>query len=77
MTKKRSTSKTDDDNDLIDRHAIVCYELVALGLVKEETMDMLNNKFDKMDEQGDGFISFDEAMKKGYLFENKDTKKVL
>ena len=40
-------------------------------------MDMLNNKFDKMDEQGDGFISFDEAMKKGYLFENKDTKKVL
>ena len=57
MTKKRSTSKTDDDNDLIDRHAFVCYELVALGLVKEETMDMLNNKFDKMDEQGDGFIS--------------------
>ena len=58
-------------------NAFVCYELVALGLVKEETMDMLNNKFDKMDEQGDGFISFDEAMKKGYLFENKDTKKVL
>ena len=73
----QSANLVDDDNDLIDRHAFVCYELVALGLVKEETMDMLNNKFDKMDEQGDGFISFDEAMKKGYLFENKDTKKVL
>eukprot|EP00943_MAST-04B_sp_MAST-4B-sp1_P007799 g7799.t1 len=82
-TKKRTKSigsngSGENDDILIDRFTFLCHELVALGLVKEESIDMINAKFDKMDESADGFVTFAEAKKQGYLVElNNENKKFL
>ena len=61
--------KTEDSLaiDRIDRHAFLCYELVSLGIVKQKTIEMINEKFDRIDETADGYITVDEAHKQGYL----------
>lgn len=79
-TKKRTNSigsnGSDNNEDiLIDRFTFLCHELVALGLVKKESVDMINARFDTMDESADGFVTFAEAKKKGYLVQSNNENK--
>ena len=55
MHKKKSEDLSAIDR--IDRHTFLCYELVSLGIVKQKTIEMINEKFDRIDETADGYIS--------------------
>ena len=66
-TKKHQKKEGLSTADTIDRHAFMCYELVSLGIVKKKTIEMINEKFDQIDETGDGYISIQEAQQQGYL----------
>eukprot|EP00944_MAST-04C_sp_MAST-4C-sp1_P009993 g9993.t1 len=63
----RANTKKHQKAETIDRHTFLCYELVSLGIVKQKTIEMINEKFDQIDETGDGYISIQEAHKQGYL----------